>query len=240
MIRNDLRSVWGISQRAAAVLFFLPFLGFGCLGIAHFVTDEIWDWIDEEDGPLEWLQFVGLMISCVFSLAIGYLFAVQRRVVAAGLYFLLGFGLFFIAGEEIAWGQRLFQFETPESLAEINEKQELSVHNVASITEVFNIGKLVVGLYGVFGCWVLAWMATWRDVRSLDVFVVPWFLSSAFLLIVVQRLLRWTILRTSVPRGYGEVDEAFFVFGVTAFVILIWRRLRIARVAKPETAAAGA
>lgn len=45
---------------------------------------------------------------------------------------LLGFALFFFfgGGEEISWGQRIFNVQTPEALAEINAQEELNVHNI--------------------------------------------------------------------------------------------------------------
>lgn len=45
---------------------------------------------------------------------------------------LLGFALlfFFGAGEEISWGQRIFNLTTPETLEAINAQGELNVHNI--------------------------------------------------------------------------------------------------------------
>ncbi|HIP72809.1 MAG TPA: hypothetical protein EYH05_15625 [Anaerolineae bacterium] len=43
--------------------------------------------------------------------------------------------LFFIVGmEEISWGQRLFNIETPEALEQINIQNELTLHNIWSIS----------------------------------------------------------------------------------------------------------
>lgn len=217
---------WRISKRTAIVLFLLPFVGLLLIGAARFLSEETWRKIDEEDGPIESLQFAGLFISSLVSLGVSYRLLAIRRRLSAALYALLGLGLFFVAGEEIAWGQRVFQFQTPESLAEVNEKRELSVHNVGSLSELFNVAKFFAGLYGVAGCWILSLLSRRRDLQMFEVFVVPWFLSSAFLVILMQRILRWTVLQNSVPRGYGEFDESCFVFGVTAFIILVWRRLK--------------
>lgn len=45
----------------------------------------------------------------------------------------LGFALiaFFGAGEEISWGQRIFNIQTPEALNSVNAQGELTVHNIA-------------------------------------------------------------------------------------------------------------
>ena len=108
-----------------------------------------------------------------------------------------------VAGEELAWGQHLFAFETPEWLAEVNYKEETSLHNVESLVAPFNLAKLVIGAYGLLGAWVLFYLARRVDVSALDLFVVPVFLSSAFLFLVVQRLLRYTLLRDTPPPGWA-------------------------------------
>ena len=46
-------------------------------------------------------------------------------------YILLCLGLFFIAMEEISWGQRLFGIRTPHIIAQFNQQSELSLHNVS-------------------------------------------------------------------------------------------------------------
>ncbi|MDP1713491.1 MAG: hypothetical protein Q8L41_01990 [Anaerolineales bacterium] len=43
----------------------------------------------------------------------------------------LSFFFFFGAGEEISWGQRIFNVETPESINTINDQGEITVHNLS-------------------------------------------------------------------------------------------------------------
>lgn len=45
----------------------------------------------------------------------------------------LGFAFlfFFAAGEEISWGQRIFNVETPESINAVNTQGEINVHNLS-------------------------------------------------------------------------------------------------------------
>lgn len=50
------------------------------------------------------------------------------------VYLLLGL-LFFVAfGEEISWGQRIFNWSTPEALAKINYQKETNIHNLDFFT----------------------------------------------------------------------------------------------------------
>ena len=53
--------------------------------------------------------------------------------------------LFFIAGEEISWGQRIFGYMTPDWVAERNIQKEFNLHNLGVL-----FGSLYLSLtYGV-------------------------------------------------------------------------------------------
>lgn len=43
---------------------------------------------------------------------------------------LLGLLFFFAFGEEISWGQRIFNFSTPDSMKELNRQNEFNLHNL--------------------------------------------------------------------------------------------------------------
>jgi hypothetical protein len=53
----------------------------------------------------------------------------------------IGLILFFIlcAGEEISWGQRIFQFATPDFISKINVQDETNIHNIGSISVFSNL-----------------------------------------------------------------------------------------------------
>jgi len=46
-------------------------------------------------------------------------------------YLFLSLMFFFAFGEEISWGQRIFNFRTPEILEEVNIQHECTIHNLA-------------------------------------------------------------------------------------------------------------
>lgn len=49
-----------------------------------------------------------------------------KKLVILGLAFLF----FFAGGEEISWGQRIFNVQTPEPLREVNNQGEITIHNI--------------------------------------------------------------------------------------------------------------
>ena len=53
-----------------------------------------------------------------------------RGVPGRWLYILGALAFVFATGEEISWGQRIFGFETPNYLREINFQNEFNLHNI--------------------------------------------------------------------------------------------------------------
>ena len=49
------------------------------------------------------------------------------------VFALIAAAALFIAGEEISWGQRLFDLSVPEQLRQINQQDELTIHNIEAI-----------------------------------------------------------------------------------------------------------
>jgi len=84
-----------------------------------------------ENGLHEWLQFA--MLVAVFGLACKLLFQMDRKaniwltawIIAAAL------GSFYVAAEEISWGQWIFQWATPEEWQALNYQGETNLHNTS-------------------------------------------------------------------------------------------------------------
>ena len=94
-----------------------------------------------EDGPLEWLTVVA------FVIAAGVLVwrAATLRKIRPLIFTLVTLAgaavLFFGAGEEISWGQRIFGIETPGFMEEHNKQKEMNLHNL--VVGEISINKLV-------------------------------------------------------------------------------------------------
>jgi hypothetical protein len=97
------------------------------LGLRFFAT-PVFNYLCLEDGIFE-------NLTAIFYLASAMLFF--WLWIKSGLrnnwfigYFVL---FFFIAGEEVSWGQRLLNIGVPEALAQINVQKELNLHNISVI-----------------------------------------------------------------------------------------------------------
>ncbi len=83
----------------------------------------------QEDAFFEWIQFVGYFNASVLFILHAWRLKRWPGWMRA-LLFLGGISLFFIAGEEISWGQRIFHIQNPEYFVERNIQKELSIHNL--------------------------------------------------------------------------------------------------------------
>ena len=66
-------------------------------------------------------------------------------------YLLLALGTFFVAMEEISWGQRLLHLRTPELLRSINLQNEITIHNIRAIAPESKTVLVVSAAFVVYG-----------------------------------------------------------------------------------------
>lgn len=97
--------------------------------ILFYFFPETYDNVSREDRLIENLTALLLLLAGVFLIytALKQVGGKQLRkfvLIAAGVLFIAG------AGEEISWGQRIFDIETPDRLLEINDQDELNIHNI--------------------------------------------------------------------------------------------------------------
>ncbi len=79
-----------------------------------------------EDGVVEYLSvffwFIGILLTLYMIL--------KMKIRKNFIVYLFLFICFISFGEEISWGQRIFNIKTPDFIAENNVQQELTLHNL--------------------------------------------------------------------------------------------------------------
>lgn len=148
-----------LKKHLKTIIFFLPLAIIALLLSIRFAHPNIHQIVIKEDSIVEYLTVFS-------SLAVSYFGAVilfKRQKIKKDKYlpFFLKtfcviaiiFGIF-IAGEEISWGQRIFDIETPDTLKEINNQNETTIHNVEGTVDIFRFFTLVAGIHGA-GSWIL-------------------------------------------------------------------------------------
>ena len=104
-----------------------------------------------EWGPHETLQFLVSAIACAICAQLLLDRYVRQNLFLFAWIAIAFLGTLYIAGEEISWGQWIFQWTTPENWAAINDQQETNPHNTSSWLDqkprlLLEIGMIVGGL----------------------------------------------------------------------------------------------
>jgi hypothetical protein len=103
--------------------------------------------LSREDGVIESLGFSCLLVAGTLALVAAVHLRPKRRLVTAAV--LLGVVLLVAAGEEVSWGQRVLDVETPAVLVDGNRQDELNLHNVEGLQGRAIVAQLAVTIAGV-------------------------------------------------------------------------------------------
>lgn len=112
----------------------------------------VWSYIDHdsfkayyvvEDGFTEWSTVVILIIGVYVCFRRVWLLKNQRPILFLFMTSLLGVFFFFGAGEEISWGQRIFDVESSAFFSEHNAQGEMNLHNL--VVNDTKINKVIFG-----------------------------------------------------------------------------------------------
>jgi hypothetical protein len=101
-------------------------------------------WYTDEDHIVEWLTVLGLLLGCVVCISRFLRLLKKRSWWFLTVTLLLGLMLFFAAGEEISWGQRVLGIKSSEYFKEHNAQGETNLHNL--VVDGVKLNKLIFTL----------------------------------------------------------------------------------------------
>jgi hypothetical protein len=155
----------------------------------------------KEDGFLEWSTVFVLAALAVITIRRVFLLRHHRSAKFLGVTSLLIVACVFGAGEEISWGQRIFNVETPEFFMENNKQEEIGFHNliIEIDGEPVRVNKLIFGTGLALGMLIYLCLMTplYRQKRGfarwLDGMAVPmprnYHIAGYFIVVAVVELL---------------------------------------------------
>jgi hypothetical protein len=196
-------------------------------------------WVARE-GPsiLETAQFIIMVIGLAIAVQLLLDPFVRRRPLGLALTILAALTCFYIAGEEICWGQVLFGWQDPELISATNREGEFSLHNEFGLLErvpraALEIGVLIGGLTVPLCC---AIVPRWRESR------ISLFLPSAILVptavgAAIYKLADLLAHSGRLPGITGrpsETIEFYLYFFILGYLVVFERRIRELETEKPE------
>ena len=178
------------THRIVAGLLFLLIAGGYLLMALYFPFAYIFATYEDRVG--EWAQVyffaAAMVLACIHAVRI-------RRY--RPFYLLLALACFYVVGEEISWGQRIFDIETPEFFRRHNLQQETNLHNlfigprgtgissaIKAIQLAISAGLFLFGLVYPLLLRLRVRPALWLDrigLPSPPLYLFPFFLLSAWL-----------------------------------------------------------
>ncbi|MFQ5603858.1 MAG: hypothetical protein ACE5HS_11365 [bacterium] len=225
---EDSAHAWNISRHKLIALVTIPVFVLMVGVITGLLGKDVYKWFTGEDRVAENLQVLFWAISFVLGLIIVQSQWREGDNLYAVLYGLLCLGIFFIIGEEVSWGQRIFGWATPDSMKVINKQDETNIHNIHGIGHTIKWLHLVLGAYGTI-LPVVAYFSSLRKrfSRMVSMLVPHYSLIPFFVVPFVWRVYRNFF---EAPKDYyfaiSEFSEVVEIVIALAFVFFLIFQLK--------------
>ncbi len=165
-----------IKQSTAYFLMLLPIIimFLDTIFLASPQTRSLTVWMHKENHPIEILTFLVFLIAGIKGLKLSFKMKVAgEEHLVYGFYIFFSVALLFIAMEEIAWGQWLIGFETPETWKSINMQRETTLHNISGLQGHSEIFRLIFGIGGSIGL-LISYNPRFEKIGA-SILLLPWF-----------------------------------------------------------------
>lgn len=171
--------------------------------------------ISQEDHLIENSQVGVLFIGFIFSVNYFINNLKNQKYFESFFFLLASLVLFFLMGEEISWGQRIFHVITPQFFAKNNYQDEVSIHNLYVVNKYIAFSYVLIGFYGS-----VSWLAEKlfsKFNQKLNLFIVPSYLSIYFFIVFCFDLFFLTHFNSPVGR-FSEFVELHLYLGIMFFI----------------------
>lgn len=201
----------------------------GQIAIEMLVPFEHKGALHSEGGPHETLQFLFALGGLLYALrCLVYLIKnPQPFLMFWAACFALG--CLYIAGEEVSWGQHIFEWGTPEFWSGINDQNETNLHNTSSWLDqkprlILFIGVIVGGL-------IIPLIQKFKADLLPEFFEIvypPAILAPIALLALTVKIIDKIdeqLPETVIFSRASEVEELYLFYFVLLYLVILYRRL---------------
>lgn len=172
-----------LSRRAARWIAALGFLVPGVLavGLTLPATREGMYWfVSGEHHPVEIITAVALFVGAFVGLSLTRgLKRAEAGKLAVGFFAFFSATLLLVGLEEIAWGQWIYRYSTPDFIKSWNQQNEATLHNIPGLQGHNEYLRMAFGYGGMIGI-ALGFTPALRRIGVPPV-LLPWFFSIATL-----------------------------------------------------------
>ncbi len=216
---DNLSKTWWLYVPLAAMALQIP--------MEIFLSHDVLMLLHSEQGPHEFFEF--LILIAAFFVAVSTLLRMDRKEKwLAAWVALAAVCCFYVAGEEVSWGQKFVQWSTPEFWTHYNDQGETNLHNTSSW---FDQKPRILLLIGVIGGGLLLPLARrYKPAllpKKLEIIYPPEILwVTAFITFTVEAgdKLSHALGAPVFARG-SEVVELYLFYFVLLYLVILRRRI---------------
>ncbi len=182
-----------------------------------------------ENGMHEWLQFA--MMIGVFIIAMRTLISMDRKKspFLVGWMLAAAIGSFYVAMEEISWGQWIFNWSTPEHFEEINYQNETNLHNTSKWLNqkprlLLEVGVIAGGILIPLLHWI---KPSWLPKRFKIIYPPNFMCVIACVYVLGKFSQKFSRMAfdTKIFARSSEIEELYIYFFVFLYMIIMHKRI---------------
>lgn len=163
------------------IIFSLPIAALIFFIIIKIYFSNFYISIIREDSVLENLQIILLLVCSILSILISKKYFKNKKYFLGFLYVVVFIFFVFWSFEEISWGQRIFEIETPKFMVDYNIQNEITIHNLRLLQGTYNyihLAYLILSSLGLLSSFIFFKK---RENPTLQFLYPDWHLSIYFL-----------------------------------------------------------
>lgn len=192
--------------------------------LAHFNNHFYMNVYTVEDGFTEWMTVLAFLIAASICIKrVIYLRKTKPLLFLAATSF-LALGFIFGAGEEISWGQRIFNVQSGEFFAKSNAQGETNLHNL--VVNGVKMNKLIFGkILGIFlALYFLVLPVVYREVKAVKNLIDKLAIPIPSGIHIISMLIIFLLAEISMSPKKGELIE---FGGSFVFLLLVYNPLNV-------------
>ncbi len=218
------------------LLLIFPFWLLAAVTVFWLYYPEIYDFFKIEDSGIEYFTFFAYIMTSIFGV-LGLKAFRKRAAGSAGVktlgtivYSMIIIGAFFVAGEEVSWGQRFIGFETPPDIKAVNDQNEFNLHNTPQFMEKIYYMYVIITLIALTGKTLLNFLISvfknQQLLKTLRFFTPRAELSGFFIVVLFFALSRLIDFIPEYPNYPEETIEFILGLGIMIHCYELMKRLK--------------
>ncbi len=173
-----------ISANKEKVIFGFSIFLIICLFLIRTWPGGIFFRIIREDNLFENLQFIFYILAAFLSFLLTIRSFKNKSKLTTIYFSFFTLVLLFIAGEEISWGQRIFNISSPVIAIQNNTQQETTIHNLRGLNDLQFIFYIIFSLY-LSSAWIFIKTFPKKMRNQFSQFTPDWYFSFYFIPIFI-------------------------------------------------------